>query len=52
MPVANKELTVDEKALINKNRYAFESAGYKVITVPSEATDFNGGIHCLINVIE
>ena len=52
MPVASQTLTVDEKSLISKNRSAFESAGYKVITVPSEATDFNGGIHCLVNVID
>lgn len=52
MPVPNKKPTADEKALIGKNISAFKSVGYDVLTVPSESTEFNGGIHCLINVIE
>ena len=52
MPVSNQKLTADEKALINKNIFAFRAVGYDVVIVPSESTAFNGGIHCLINVIE
>jgi len=52
MPVSIQKPTTEEKALIGKNISSFRSAGYDVVTVPSESTDFNGGIHCLINVIE
>ncbi len=52
MPVSTQKQTADEKALIDKNISTFKSVGYKVVTVPSKATDFNGGIHCLVNVIE
>ena len=52
MPVPKKKPTADENALIGKNISAFKSVGYDVLTVPSESIEFNGGIHCLINVIE
>lgn len=52
MPVPKKKFTAIEKNLIKKNISAFESVGYDVVTVPSESTSFNGGIHCLINVIK
>ena len=52
MPVSNQKPTPEEMALIGKNISAFEAVGYDVVTVPSESTEFNGGIHCLINVIE
>jgi len=52
MPVSIQKPTADEKNLINKNISAFKSLGYDVVTIPSESTDFNGGIHCLINVID
>lgn len=52
MPVSTQKPAADEKALISKNISAFNSVGYDVVIVPSESTDFNGGIHCLINVIE
>jgi len=52
MPVSNEKHTADEKTLIKKNISVFKSIGYNVMTVPSDSTAFNGGIHCLINVIE
>jgi len=52
MPVSTQKPTADEKNIINNNISAFKSLGYDVVTVPSESTDFNGGIHCLINVID
>jgi len=52
MPVSNQKPTTREKTLIGKNISAYKSVGYDVVIVPSESTEFNGGIHCLINVIE
>ncbi len=42
----------DSPALVRKNQAAYESAGYRVIPVESRAYESNGGIHCLINVLE
>lgn len=52
MPVFPTTETRVERALVRKNREAFESIGYKVIEVPSRAERLNGGLHCLINVLE
>ncbi len=41
-----------EQKLENKNTAVFQSLGYRVIRVPSRTYKLNGGIHCLINVIE
>ncbi len=41
-----------EQKLENKNTAVFQSLGYRVIHVPSRTYELNGGIHCLINVIE
>ena len=52
MPVSQHQQTSFEQDLTQKNISVFESVGYKVVIVPSEATAFKGGIHCLVNVIE
>ncbi|HEB30686.1 MAG TPA: hypothetical protein ENI15_07395 [Spirochaetes bacterium] len=41
-----------EQKLENKNTAVFQLLGYRVIRVPSRTYKLNGGIHCLINVIE
>ncbi len=51
MPVFPSAHTQFEKELVKKNTAAFESLGYKVVHVPSNADKFNGGIHCLVNVL-
>ncbi len=50
MPVFSNSTT--GKALAGKNQAAYESAGYHVIPVESRAYESNGGIHCLINVLD
>lgn len=40
------------ESLEKKNIAVFESIGYKVIRVSSKAYQNNGGIHCLVNVLE
>ncbi|MDR4509505.1 MAG: agmatine deiminase family protein [Candidatus Brocadiaceae bacterium] len=52
MPISPETQTTFEKKLVKKNTATFESLGYEVVHVPSESTKFNGGIHCLVNVIE
>lgn len=52
IPIQMGKIPTDEKVIIEKNSIAFNKAGYEVIQVPTEASNFNGGIHCLINVIE
>jgi agmatine/peptidylarginine deiminase len=51
MPVFSSNETQFEKELVKKNTATFESLGYKVVHVPSEADKLNGGIHCLVNVL-
>ena len=41
-----------EKEIAKKNIETFESLGYRVITVATEADKGKGGIHCLVNVLE
>ena len=50
MPVFGQGGTGAE--LEEKNVAALESAGYRVIRVRTEAHQRNGGIHCLINVLQ
>lgn len=52
MPVYPSAQTELEKGLIKKNTATFKSLGYRVVHVPSKADKFNGGIHCLVNVLE
>ncbi len=40
------------ESLEKKNIAAFESVGYRVIPVYSNAYENNGGIHCLVNVLD
>ncbi len=51
MPVFSAPNRSDER-LVAVNSATFESLGYEVIHVPSEAHELKGGIHCLINVLE
>lgn len=51
MPVFSSNETQFERKLVKKNTATFESLGYKVVHVPSEADKLNGGIHCLVNVL-
>ncbi len=51
MPVFPAPGKSDEQ-LVAANSATFESLGYKVVHVPSEAHELKGGIHCLINVLE
>ncbi len=50
MPFFADEPFLDELAV--KNKELFESLGFRVIPVHSDAYTRNGGIHCLVNVIE
>lgn len=50
MPFFADELVLDELAV--KNKELFESLGFRVIPIHSDAYTRNGGIHCLVNVIE
>ncbi len=52
MPVFPSNQTTFEKELVKKNTATFESLGYKVVQVSTKADKLNGGIHCLINVLE
>ena len=52
MPVFPSNQTHFERGLVKKNTTTFESLGYKVVHIPTKADKINGGIHCLINVIE
>lgn len=52
MPVFHSKQTPFERELVKKNTAVFESLGYKVVHVPTKADMINGGIHCLVNVLE
>jgi len=52
MPVFPSTQTDFEAKLVKKNVTAFESLGYNVVKVPTQADRINGGIHCLVNVLE
>ena len=52
MPVFLSAQTKFDKSLISKNTAAFESLGYEVVHVPTNADELRGGIHCLVNVID
>ncbi len=51
MPIFSSDQTEFDRRLIRRNRKTFESVGYRVIYIPTNAGKLNGGIHCLINVI-
>ena len=51
MPVFSKQMNF-QKELEKRNIASFESVGYEVITVPTNADQIKGGIHCLVNVLE
>ncbi len=52
MPVFRPDQPEYENGLVEKNRKAFESIGYSVIQVATNAHEINGGIHCMVNVLE
>ena len=41
-----------ERQIAEANKETFESLGYTVIPVESRAFEQNGGIHCLITILE
>jgi len=52
MPVFPSTQTDFEAKLVKMNVTAFESLGYNVVQVPTQADRINGGVHCLVNVLE
>ncbi len=52
MPVYSSQHTELDQKLIDENIAAFETLDYRVVEIPTDADQLNGGIHCLINVIE
>jgi hypothetical protein len=52
MPTFLNAQTDLDREIIARNTKTFESQGYRVITVPTLADTFRGGIHCLVNVLE
>ncbi len=52
MPVFTKADTAFDAILVKKNKALFESLGYSVETIPVTVDTINGGLHCLVNVIE
>ncbi len=52
MPIFPSNAGKFEKGLVKKNTVLFESLGYKVIPVPSKVDKINGGLHCMVNVLE
>ena len=52
MPIFPSNAGEFEQALVKKNTVLFESLGYQVIPVPSEVDKINGGLHCMVNVLE
>lgn len=52
MPIYPSGQTEYEAELIKKNTATLEEIGYSVVHVPSMANKYNGGIHCLVNVLE
>ena len=51
MPTFSGQTDLD-KEIVEKNIETFESLGYRVITVGTDADQGKGGIHCLVNVLE
>jgi hypothetical protein len=51
MPTFSEQTDLAKK-IVEKNIEAFESLGYRVITVSTKADEGKGGIHCLVNVLE
>ncbi len=51
MPLFAGSLQGANAEVFRSNVSAFESLGYKVIPVPTNANKRNGGIHCMVNVI-
>ena len=52
MPVFPSSQTEFELELIKRNTDRFQSLGYRVVHVPTNADKIHGGIHCLVNVVE
>lgn len=52
MPVFPAMQTGLDERIVRKNTRTFESLGYRVVPIDSEAERLNGGLHCLINVLE
>lgn len=52
MPVFASAQTSFDKELIQRNTDLFQSLGYRVIHIPTDADRFNGGLHCLVNTLE
>jgi len=52
MPVFPSTQTDFETKLVKMNVTAFESLGYNVVQIPTQADRINGGVHCLVNVLE
>jgi hypothetical protein len=51
MPLFPEAQSGPEKGILMKNISSLEALGYKVIMVPTVANRYQGGIHCLVNVI-
>lgn len=52
MPVFSSFQTTLENELVEKNTDIFESLGYRVVHVQTEANRIHGGLHCMVNVVE
>ncbi len=52
MPVFLSNQPDLDRKLIDDNINTLEAAGYQVIQVPTEVNEINGGIHCMVNVLE
>ena len=52
MPIFPSNAGEFEQALAKKNTVLFESLGYQVIPVPIKVDKINGGLHCMVNVLE
>ncbi len=52
MPVFPSGQTDSDRQLVRRNSQTLRSLGYKVVHVPTRANEMNGGIHCLVNVLE
>lgn len=52
MPVFPANQSDLDRNLIDKNKKVFETMGYQVIQVPTQVNEVNGGIHCMMNVLE
>lgn len=52
MPVFPSRQNEFDRKLIADNSRTLQEIGYKIIPVPTRANEINGGIHCLVNVLE